>query len=164
MRNVSGTLRCGQMNAVMGPSGCGKSTLLSVLSGQIRQSSPLYVLFFSLRLHTSCCRAGALSGERRVGGKVLDIDSYDRFMRQNSGYVQQTDSSMSSSWNLTVWETLAYASLLRLPAQKSTREKVTFSSYSNFAHRPRPCAMLRSCGGPLLSSRASISHHAHTPR
>ena len=81
----------GELCAIMGPSGSGKTTLLSLLGG-----------------HTRC---GVVSGQRMINHQAVSLEEYETFMRQQ-GYVEQKDVHLET---LTVWETIAYASMLRLP-------------------------------------------------
>jgi ABC-type multidrug transport system ATPase subunit len=106
--NVSGSVRRGEMVAVMGPSGSGKTTLLRLLGG-----------------HT---RTGAMAGHRRINGKDLAAKTYEAVLRQHSGFVEQSDATMLGEWNLTVWETVAYASLLRLPTGTSLSARLDRTS------------------------------------
>ncbi|CAM9230544.1 unnamed protein product [Choristocarpus tenellus] len=90
LRDVSACLSPG-VSAVMGPSGCGKTTLLNLLSGH--------------------AQAGTLSGSRLLNGRAVERRVYDSFMRQQ-GYVRQSGILFEG---LTVWETLVYSAMLRLP-------------------------------------------------
>jgi len=86
-----GEFRAGTVTAIMGPSGSGKTTLLKLLGGQLSD--------------------GSFSGQRLVNGRSLAADAYDQLMR-NQAFVPQEDTLLES---LTVWATLVYAALLRLP-------------------------------------------------
>jgi len=87
LKNVSVSLRTGELTAIMGPSGCGKSTLLKTLNGKMNYSS----------------------GNLFVNGEaVQDLGKLSSSM----GYVPQDDILRPS---LSVWETVFFSALLRLP-------------------------------------------------
>jgi ABC-type multidrug transport system ATPase subunit len=87
LKNVSVSLRTRELTAIMGPSGCGKSTLLKSLNGKINLTS----------------------GQLLVNGQaVKDLSG----MSSSLGYVPQEDILRPS---LSVWETVLFSSLLRLP-------------------------------------------------
>lgn len=60
-----------------------------------------------------------LTGDRMVNGVLMDVSSYDRAMRSNA-FVEQKDTHFES---LTVWDTIAYAAIMRLPEGMHTRTK-----------------------------------------
>ncbi|GAX18004.1 ATP-binding cassette, subfamily G (WHITE), member 2 [Fistulifera solaris] len=95
LNNVSGSMT-GGLWAIMGPSGSGKTTLLSTLA---------------LRLNT---RVMEVKGEIRLNGREYDAS----LLKSMSAYVMQDDLLHAE---LTVAETLYWASLLRMPLD--TKEK-----------------------------------------
>lgn len=109
IREISGQLLPSRVNAIMGPSGSGKTTLLRLLGG-----------------HT---QSGEFSGVRYINGKKLPPSEYDSVMRKQ-GYVAQQSCLLKQ---LTVWQTIVYAAMLRLPHtlymyQKLHRAKYTLMS------------------------------------
>lgn len=100
LRGVSGELNPKSVTAIMGPSGGGKTTLLKLLGGQLHH--------------------GEFSGARMLNGQLLKDYEFDHAMR-NQGYVSQQDNLLE---NLTVWQTLTFAALLRMPDAMSTHEKL----------------------------------------
>lgn len=93
---ITGHVRPGQVMAIMGASGAGKSTLLDILA----------------RKH----KKGAISGDILVNGRYVADDAFRKVM----GFVDQEDTLMST---LTVYETVLYSALLRLPRQMSFEAK-----------------------------------------
>jgi putative ABC transport system ATP-binding protein len=70
LRDLSITLRCGELCLIVGPSGCGKSTLLAILSGLLKPDQ----------------------GEVTAFGtdlRRLDAAALDRFRLENTGFVFQ---------------------------------------------------------------------------
>lgn len=82
----------------MGASGSGKSSLLDILAHRTKK--------------------GIVGGTTLLNGRVATASA----MRRVSGYVDQEDTLMST---LTVFETVLYSALLRLPRSMSETEKVT---------------------------------------
>lgn len=82
--------------AVIGASGAGKSTLLDLLA---RKS-----------------KTGSVTGEILVNGKKVGDSEYRRVV----GFVDQEDTLMGT---LTVYETVLYSALLRLPRDMSLEDK-----------------------------------------
>ena len=94
--NVQGIVRPGQVMAIMGGSGAGKTTFLDILARKNK--------------------AGAISGDILVNGKYMDNTEF----RDIIGYVDQEDTLMDT---LTVYETILYSALLRLPQSMSYETK-----------------------------------------
>ncbi|KAF9901524.1 hypothetical protein BX616_002228 [Lobosporangium transversale] len=92
LRQVSGIVKPGQVMAIMGASGAGKTSLLDILA----------------RRHKS----GTVHGNIYVNGKTVSRQEYKRV----AGYVDQEDTLMPT---LTVYETILYSALLRLPRDMS---------------------------------------------
>lgn len=97
LNNVSGTIT-GGFWAIMGSSGSGKTTLLSTLSLRLD------------RVYMS------IEGDMRLNGKEYTTT----LLKQISAYVMQDDVVMAE---LTVQETLKYASYLRLPSTFTLEER-----------------------------------------
>jgi ABC-type multidrug transport system ATPase subunit len=96
LQGVSGFVRSGELLAIMGASGAGKSTLLDILARKNKR--------------------GRVSGTTLINGReVQDIDFKKVF-----GFVDQEDTLMST---LTVYETVLYSALLRLPREMSFEAK-----------------------------------------
>jgi ABC-type multidrug transport system ATPase subunit len=96
LSGVSGNVRSGQLLAIMGASGAGKSTFLDILAKKTKR--------------------GSVSGEVLVNGRTMTADKYKRIV----GFVDQDDTLMST---LTVYETVLYSALLRLPRDMSLEAK-----------------------------------------
>ncbi|RKP27887.1 LOW QUALITY PROTEIN: hypothetical protein SYNPS1DRAFT_32331 [Syncephalis pseudoplumigaleata] len=96
LNNVLGTVQPGELMAIMGASGAGKTSLLDILARRNK--------------------SGEVQGELFVNGKTIDNETYRRVI----GYVDQEDTLMPT---LTVYETILYSALLRLPAAMSTDAK-----------------------------------------
>eukprot|EP01127_Copromyxa_protea_P014946 TRINITY_DN4237_c0_g1_i3.p1 TRINITY_DN4237_c0_g1~~TRINITY_DN4237_c0_g1_i3.p1 ORF type:complete len:838 (-),score=147.93 TRINITY_DN4237_c0_g1_i3:23-2536(-) len=99
LHGISAHFRPGSLTAIMGPSGSGKTTLLNLLSGRTL--------------------TGKMSGFRMLDGCNLSDPDYGRIVRENIGYVMQTDMFYK---DLSVKDTLLYAALLRLPQELSIDE------------------------------------------
>ncbi|EGN98732.1 hypothetical protein SERLA73DRAFT_168345 [Serpula lacrymans var. lacrymans S7.3] len=94
--SISGSVRPGQVMAIMGASGAGKSTFLDILARKRKR--------------------GVVSGTTLVNGReVLDAQ-----FKKVMGFVDQEDTLMST---LTVYETVLYSALLRLPREMSLEAK-----------------------------------------
>lgn len=94
--NISGNVKAGQVMAIMGASGAGKSTFLDILARKNKR--------------------GAVSGTMLVNGREVK----DAEFKKVSGFVDQEDTLMST---LTVYETVLYSALLRLPREMSFEAK-----------------------------------------
>ncbi|EKC98104.1 ATP-dependent permease [Trichosporon asahii var. asahii CBS 8904] len=97
LEHVTGTCRPGEVLAIMGASGAGKSTLLDILA---RKS-----------------KTGKVSGEMYVNGRTIDNSTFRRI----EGFVDQEDTLLPT---LTVYETVLFSALLRLPREMSYEAKV----------------------------------------
>ena len=94
--NISGSAKPGQLLAIMGASGAGKSTFLDILARKNKK--------------------GAVSGVTLVNGReIADAD-----FKKVIGFVDQEDTLMRT---LTVYETVLYSALLRLPREMSLAAK-----------------------------------------
>ncbi|CAN4084696.1 unnamed protein product [Withania somnifera] len=95
LQGVTGTVKPGELLAMLGPSGSGKTTLLTALAGRL---------------------PGKLSGTITYNGQ-----QFSSSMKQKIGFVTQDDVLYP---HLTVLETLTYAALLRMPNKLTNQEKV----------------------------------------
>jgi ABC-type multidrug transport system ATPase subunit len=96
LEGITGSVRPGQVLAIMGASGAGKSTFLDILARKRKR--------------------GVVGGITLVNGReVSDAD-----FRKVIGFVDQEDTLMST---LTVYETILYSALLRLPRDMSIEAK-----------------------------------------
>ena len=98
LSHVTGTVRPGELLAIMGASGAGKSTLLDILARK--------------------AKTGVVTGDMYINGR--DIPDEATF-RRVVGYVDQEDTLLST---LTVYEAVLYSALLRLPREMSHEAKV----------------------------------------
>lgn len=94
--NISGALKPGQVMAIMGASGAGKSTFLDILARKSKR--------------------GNVEGKILVNGAELSDGQYRRLI----GFVDQEDTLMGT---LTVYETVLYSAMLRLPREMSVEAK-----------------------------------------
>lgn len=88
LEDVCGLVKSGQVMAIMGGSGAGKTTFLDLLAKKNK--------------------SGRVTGDILVNGKFMNYKEY----RNIIGYVDQEDTLMDT---LTVYETILYSALLRLP-------------------------------------------------
>ncbi|KAL0396847.1 UNVERIFIED_CONTAM: ABC transporter G family member 21 [Sesamum calycinum] len=95
LNSVSGTVRPGELLAMLGPSGSGKTTLLTALAGRL---------------------PGKFSGTITYNGQAFSSS-----MKRKTGFVTQDDVLYP---HLTVLETLTYAALLKLPSKLTKKEKM----------------------------------------
>ncbi|GAA5795628.1 hypothetical protein HPULCUR_000990 [Helicostylum pulchrum] len=94
--NATGSVKSGQVLAIMGPSGAGKTTLLDILANRTK--------------------AGQVTGNIYVNGRKCAREDYVQLI----GYVDQEDTMIPT---LTVYETILYSALLRLPKSMSKAAK-----------------------------------------
>ncbi|KAF9555143.1 hypothetical protein CPC08DRAFT_744300 [Agrocybe pediades] len=94
--NISGCVKPGQVMAIMGASGAGKSTFLDLLARKNKK--------------------GDVSGVTLVNGREVSNAEFKNVI----GFVDQEDTLMST---LTVYETILYSALLRLPREMSIEAK-----------------------------------------
>lgn len=94
--SISGAVQPGQVMAIMGASGAGKSTFLDILARKRKR--------------------GSAAGRILVNGDDLPDSQYRRII----GFVDQEDTLMST---LTVYETVLYSAMLRLPRAMSSEAK-----------------------------------------
>ncbi|GAA5941477.1 putative ATP-dependent permease ADP1 [Sporobolomyces koalae] len=93
---VSGAVQPGEVMAVLGASGAGKSTFLDILARKSKR--------------------GTVGGQILVNGRKVPSSEYRRVV----GFVDQEDTLMGT---LTVYETVLYSALLRLPRDMSFEDK-----------------------------------------
>ncbi|GAA5914974.1 putative ATP-dependent permease ADP1 [Sporobolomyces salmoneus] len=93
---VSGAVQPGEVMAVLGASGAGKSTFLDILARKSKR--------------------GSVGGQVLVNGRKVSSTEYRRVV----GFVDQEDTLMGT---LTVYETVLYSALLRLPRDMSSEDK-----------------------------------------
>lgn len=96
LEGVTGSVKNGQVLAIMGASGAGKSTFLDILARKRKR--------------------GVVSGQVLVNGRVIPDAEFKKVV----GFVDQEDTLMST---LTVYETVLYSALLRLPREMSFEAK-----------------------------------------
>jgi ABC-type multidrug transport system ATPase subunit len=94
--SISGSIKPGQVLAIMGASGAGKTTFLDILARKRKR--------------------GLVSGTTLVNGREVADEMFKKVM----GFVDQEDTLMST---LTVYETVLYSALLRLPREMSLEAK-----------------------------------------
>ncbi|OSX57659.1 hypothetical protein POSPLADRAFT_1185639 [Postia placenta MAD-698-R-SB12] len=96
LEGISGSAKPGQLLAIMGASGAGKSTFLDILARKNKR--------------------GLVSGHMLVNGREVSDTDFKKVV----GFVDQEDTLMST---LTVYETVLYSALLRLPREMSLEAK-----------------------------------------
>ena len=97
LTGVSGSVAPGQLMAILGASGAGKSTFLDILARKDKR--------------------GRVDGKLYINGREIDdTDLYKRVV----GFVDQEDTLMPT---LTVYETVLYSAILRLPRDMSIDAK-----------------------------------------
>ncbi|KAL0081558.1 putative ABC transporter [Phycomyces blakesleeanus] len=96
LKDASGIARPGEVMAIMGPSGAGKTTLLDILANRTK--------------------TGTVSGDIYLNGHRMSRSEY----KKHIGYVDQEDTMIPT---LTVYETILYSALLRLPRSMSEAAK-----------------------------------------
>uniref|UniRef100_A0A0D3H5G1 ABC transporter domain-containing protein n=1 Tax=Oryza barthii TaxID=65489 RepID=A0A0D3H5G1_9ORYZ len=100
LKDISGSFRQGVLTALMGVSGAGKTTLLDVLAG--RKTS------------------GYVQGSITISGYPKKQETFARI----SGYCEQND---IHSPNVTVYESLIFSALLRLPVEIDSATRKSWS-------------------------------------
>lgn len=96
LKDASGMVQPGQVMAIMGPSGAGKTTLLDILAKRTK--------------------SGTASGQVLLNGQEVSPAQYKKLI----GYVDQEEVMIPT---LTVYETILYSALLRLPSSMSDAAK-----------------------------------------
>lgn len=97
LSDVTGSVAPGQIMAIMGSSGAGKSTFLDILARKDKR--------------------GRVGGKLYINGREIDDNAlYKRII----GFVDQEDTLMPT---LTVYETVLYSAILRLPRDMSFEAK-----------------------------------------
>lgn len=105
LKGVSGAFRPGVLTALMGISGAGKTTLMDVLAGRKT--------------------GGYIDGRITISGYPKKQETFARI----AGYCEQTD---IHSPHVTVYESLQFSALLRLPPEVNTTNRMVVSI---LAHR-----------------------------
>lgn len=100
LSHISGTVKHGEIMAIMGASGAGKSTLLDILALKRKR--------------------GTVGGDVYVNGRRVNTGEKEEEWKRVVGFVDQEDTLMST---LTVYETVLYSALLRLPREMSLEAK-----------------------------------------
>eukprot|EP00158_Paraphelidium_tribonemae_P004516 Partr_v1_DN26799_c1_g2_i1_m9104 putative ATP-binding cassette, sub-family G (WHITE), member len=117
LHRISGQFQSGKLSGILGPSGSGKSTLLHILAGRIKQSRGTVML-----------------------NNSTDI-SKTSVKRSLIGFVPQDDIMLDG--DITVWETLYHAALIKLLGRydrKEIRQRVlsliSFLGLAKVMHSP----------------------------
>ncbi|KAL7091099.1 hypothetical protein ACP275_12G084100 [Erythranthe tilingii] len=121
LNGVTGTVRPGELLAMLGPSGSGKTTLLTALAGKL---------------------SGKISGTISYNGQSFSGSC----MKRKTGFVTQDDVLYP---HLTVLETLTYAALLKLPSSLTKEEKMEQAEFIVMELGLTRCRN-SVIGGPLL--------------
>lgn len=100
LKDIRGSVKAGQMLAILGPSGSGKSSLLNLLAGRITANPNAHV-----------------TGSVLVNGQPRDYSTFKKI----AAYVLQDDDMFGE---LTVREQIKYAAMLRLPSSISQERKM----------------------------------------
>jgi ABC-type multidrug transport system ATPase subunit len=96
LANIHGLVKPGEVMAIMGASGAGKTSFLDILARKRKK--------------------GTVDGEFFLNGRSVSDSQFKRVV----GFVDQEDTLMPS---LTVYETVLYSALLRLPKDMSVAAK-----------------------------------------
>eukprot|EP01133_Synstelium_polycarpum_P016722 gene16722-19876_t len=96
LNDINGTVKAGEMCAIMGPSGAGKTTLLDILAHRLRING---------------------SGKLMLNG----VETSFNVFRKLSGYVTQSDTLAPA---MTVRETLQFYAQLKIPKNVSYEDKM----------------------------------------
>lgn len=97
LESASGMVQPGHVMAIMGPSGAGKTTLLDILAKRTK--------------------SGKSTGSIYINGQHVSASHYKKLI----GYVDQEEVMIPT---LTVYETILYSALLRLPRSMSKAAKI----------------------------------------
>jgi len=100
LSGVTGSMKAGNMTAIMGPSGAGKTTFISTLMGKV---------------NTKWRRSGTLS--------INGVETTCSVIKSSIGYVPQEDIMHRE---LTVWQNICYSADTRLPASWTGDERRTY--------------------------------------
>uniref|UniRef100_A0A7S1CKF3 ABC transporter domain-containing protein n=1 Tax=Bicosoecida sp. CB-2014 TaxID=1486930 RepID=A0A7S1CKF3_9STRA len=101
LKGLTGSIRPGELCAIMGPSGAGKSTLLNILAGRLRAGG-----------------RNRVSGELHANGRVVD----PLLFRKRIAYVLQEDALFATQ---TPREALQFSAHLRLPPSTTAAQRET---------------------------------------
>lgn len=96
LSGISGSVKSGQLLAIMGASGAGKTSFLDIIARRKKR--------------------GVVSGQSFVNGSQVSDEQFKRVV----GFVDQEDMLLPT---LTVYETVLYSALLRLPRDMSYEAK-----------------------------------------
>jgi ABC-type multidrug transport system ATPase subunit len=97
LTDITGSVAPGQVMAILGASGAGKSTFLDILARKDKR--------------------GRVTGRLHINGSEIDDEN---LYRRVIGFVDQEDTLMPT---LTVYETVLYSAVLRLPREMSLEAK-----------------------------------------